>query len=184
METRMPVREIMTKGVITAETDMKVSDAGRKMLTRNIGTLIITEKGKPVGVVTERDMVRKIIAKDLRPSSATLKDLMTQPLVTVSPDDSIDKAARKMAELNIRRLPVIEDDKLIGIVTDTDMIAVSSGLADILSNLIEMNRENIPFRPGKGFEQGICERCETLSDSLEMVDGILVCESCKDETSR
>jgi len=184
METRMPVREIMTKDVITAESDMKASDAGKKMIAHNVGTLIITEKGEPVGIVTERDMVRKIVSKDLKPGSATLKDLMTQPLVTVSPDDSIDKAARKMAELDIRRLPVLENGKLVGIVTDTDMIAVSSGLADILSNLIEMNREHIPFRTGKGLEQGICERCGELSDALEMVNGILACESCKDEISR
>jgi len=174
----------MTKNVITAEGDMKASDAGKKMITHNVGTLIIIERGQPVGIVTERDMVRKIISKDLKPSSATLKDMMTQPLVTVSPADSIYKAARKMAELDVRRLPVIENDRLVGIVTDTDMIAVSSGLADILSNLIEMNREHVPFRSGKGLEQGICERCGELSDALEMVNGILVCESCKDDISR
>lgn len=177
----MSVREIMTRGVVTAEKDTKASEAGEKMTKQKVGSLIVTERGEPVGVVTERDLVLKIISKDVKPSSLTLKDIMTQPLVTISPNESISDAARKMVRLDIRRLPVIENDKLVGIVTDTDMIAVSSELTDILSDIIEINREHVLFHESKKLTQGICERCGVLSESLELVNGTLVCESCKDE---
>jgi len=181
METRMSVREIMTRDVVTAESNTKASEAGEKMIKHNVGSLIVTEKGEPVGVVTERDLVLKIVSKDVKSSSLMLKDIMTQPLVTVEPNESISDAARKMVRLDIRRLPVIENDKLVGIVTDTDMIAVSSELTDILADIIEMNREHISFHESKKLTQGICERCGGLSGSLELVNGTLVCESCKDE---
>ena len=160
MDTRIPVREIMTKKVVTAEGDMRAPDAGKKMIAHNIGSLIVVEDGEPVGIVTELDMVQKIISENITPGSVTLRDLMTQPLTTIRGDESLDKAARKMMRLNIRRLPVVEGKKLVGIVTDTDMIAVSPGLTDILANLIEMNREGTPFSETKKIPQGICESCK------------------------
>ncbi|MCD5409231.1 MAG: CBS domain-containing protein [Methanocellales archaeon] len=183
METRISVREIMTEDVVTAEGDMRASAAGEKMITHNVGSLIIVEDGKPVGIVTERDMVRKIISENITPGSVTLRDLMTQPLVTIRGDECLDEAARKMMRLDIRRLPVVEGKKLVGIVTDTDMIAVSPGLTDILTNLIEMNRDHPLFSETKKISQGICERCGELSGILETIDGASVCESCKDEMS-
>ncbi|ATZ61797.2 MAG: CBS domain-containing protein [Methanosarcinales archaeon Met12] len=184
METRISVREIMTKEVVTAEGDMRASVAGEKMIAHNVGSLIIVEDGKPVGIVTERDMVRKIISENITPGSVTLRDLMTQPLISIRGDESLDEAARKMMRLDIRRLPVVEENKLVGIVTDTDIIAVSPGLTDILTNLIEMNRDHPPFSETKKISQGICERCDELSGTLEVIDGTSVCESCKDEIFR
>lgn len=178
----MSVREIMTREVVTAEKDMKASEAGERMIKQNVGSLIVTEKGKAIGVVTERDLVLKIISKNVKPSSMTLKDIMTQPLITVEPNESVSDAARKMVRLNIRRLPVIENGKLVGIVTDTDMIAVSSELTYILSDIIEINREHVSFQESnKKLTQSICERCGGFSASLELVNGTLVCESCKDD---
>ncbi|NYT00381.1 MAG: CBS domain-containing protein [Methanocellales archaeon] len=181
METRMSVREIMTREVVTAEKDTKASKAGEMMIKQKVGSLIVTEKGEPTGVVTERDLVLKIISKDLKPSSMTLKDIMTKPLVTIEPNESISEAARKMIRLGIRRLPVIENGKLVGIVTDTDMIAVSSELTYILSDIIEMSREHISFNESKKLTQSICEKCGCFTSSLELVNGTLVCDSCKDE---
>ncbi len=184
METQISVRDIMTEEVVTAEGGMRASVAGKKMTAYNVGSLIIVEDGEPVGMVTERDMVRKIISENITPGSVTLRDLMTQPLITIGGGESLDEAARKMMKLDIRRLPVIEGEKLVGIVTDTDMIAVSPGLTDILTNLIEMNRDHLPFSETKKISQGICERCGELSGTLEIIDGVPACESCKDEIFR
>ncbi|MFC1786996.1 cyclic nucleotide-binding/CBS domain-containing protein [Halobacteriota archaeon] len=171
----------MTRDVVTAGKDTKASKAGEMMLKQKVGSLIVTEKGEPAGIVTERDFVLNIISKDLKPSSVTLKDIMTQPLITIEPNESVSDAARKMVKLGIRRLPVIENGKLVGIVTDTDMIAVSSELTYILSDIIEMSREHVSFNESKKLTQSICERCGFFSASLELVNGILVCESCKNE---
>ena len=108
---------------------------------------------------------------------------MTSPLVTASPDDRVSKIAKKMAKGRIRKIPVIEDGKLVGIVADVDILSVSSEMNSILAELIEMHvdREALNVEEGEGAGQGICEKCGTFSHYLEMKDGLMVCETCKDE---
>ncbi|MDI6859373.1 MAG: CBS domain-containing protein [Methanocellales archaeon] len=137
MVMKIPIREIMTRDVITADSNMRASEAAQRMTERKIGSLVVIENGKPVGIVTERDMVQKLISKDVKPSSLTLKDIISQPLITIRPDESLSSAARKMVELNIRRLPVIKNDELVGIVTDVDAIAYACKTTDILAQVGE-----------------------------------------------
>jgi CBS domain-containing protein len=85
-----------------------------------------------------------------------------------------------MAKERIRRLPVIEEDKLVGILTDTDIISVSSEINSIQEELVEMSRERVIIQE-KSVSRGICEKCGELTDNLEMNDGLLLCESCRDE---
>ncbi|MDI6888336.1 MAG: CBS domain-containing protein [Methanocellales archaeon] len=139
MAMKMPVREIMTTNVITADGNMKASEGARKMAERKIGSLVITEDDKPIGIVTERDMIQKVMSKGIAPDSVMLKDVMSQPLVTIKPDESISSAAQKMLEKDIRRLPVVEDGKLLGIITDADMVSFASSVTDTLTELIGTN---------------------------------------------
>lgn len=182
VETRMPVRDIMTHGVVTAGVDLNASEVSQRMSKFNVGGVIITRDGEPVGIVTERDLVGKVLARDLKPSSISIKDIMSSPLTTASPDVDIMKAAQMMMRLGIKRLPIVEDGKLIGIVTDTDLIAVSMELGDILSDLIAMNRESTPIysQEEEAPRQGICERCMKLG-LLENVQGQFLCVECKEE---
>jgi len=89
--------------------------------------------------VTERDMIQKVMSKDIAPSSVRLKDVMSQPLVTIKPDEGLSSVAQKMLKKNIRRLPVVENDKLVGIITDADMISFASSVTDTLTKLMETN---------------------------------------------
>jgi len=139
MAMKMPVREIMSTNVITAEGSIKASEGARKMAEHDIGSLVVTKKDKPIGIVTERDMVRKLMSKGVAPSSVTLKDVMSQPLVTIKSDESLSGAAQKMLENDIRRLPIVEDDKLVGIITDADMISFASSVTDTLTKLMGTN---------------------------------------------
>ncbi len=178
----IPVSQIMTKKVVTIDINGSALDAAKEMIKHDVGSVIVMKKDEPVGIVTERDMVREIIATNMKPSEMKIAKLMKSPLITISPDSSLIEVARKMVKMNIRRLPVVERGKLLGIVTDTDVIAASAELNETLLELMEINRE--PLSEGKisgSFVQGICERCAAISESLESIDGILVCESCKDE---
>jgi signal-transduction protein with cAMP-binding, CBS, and nucleotidyltransferase domain len=172
----------MTKKVVTIDINGNASDAAKEMIKHDVGSVIVVRKGEPVGIVTERDLVREIIATNIKPSEMKIAKLMKSPLITISPNSSLIEVARKMVKMNIRRLPVVEKGELLGIVTDTDVIAASSELNETLLELMEINREPLSeSKSPKSFVQGICERCAAISESLESIDGILVCESCKDD---
>ncbi|MEM2924653.1 MAG: CBS domain-containing protein [Methanocellales archaeon] len=176
----IPVSQIMTKKVVTIDINGNASDAAKEMIKHDVGSVIVMKKGEPVGIVTERDMVREIIAPNIKPSEMKIARLMKSPLITISPDSSLIEVAKKMVKMNIRRLPVVEKGELLGIVTDTDVIAASAELNETLLELMEINREPLSESP-RSFVQGICERCGAISESLESMNGTLVCESCKDE---
>jgi CBS domain-containing protein len=115
------VKDIMTKDVATIDVNKSVFEASQLMTTKSLGCLIVVDKGLPVGIITERDIVRRIVAKR---SSVDLRvvEVMTKTLVTVNPDTSIKEAARVMSTNKIRRLPVLKQNQLVGIVVASDFV--------------------------------------------------------------
>ncbi len=181
METEIPVRDIMTRPVITADADMDILTAAKIMSSANVGSLIIVSHCKATGILTERDLVKKVIAQGVDPRSVLVGEIMSAPVVAIEPDASLRDAAALMLQTGVKRLPVIFNGKLVGIITDTDLVSGSSlGLNEILSDLLEMHRESIHFEQPRGLVRGICEVCGQLSDSLESVNGELLCWSCRD----
>jgi CBS domain-containing protein len=181
METAIPVRDVMTRPVITADADIDVLTAAKRMALANVGCLIVVSGEKPIGILTERDLVKKVVAKAADPQAVKVGDVMSSPLVTISPDASLRDAASLMLKSGVKRLPVTSNERLVGIITDTDLVSGSSlGLSDVLSDLLEMHRESIHFQEARGVVHGICEVCGQLSDALENVNGELLCWSCRD----
>jgi CBS domain-containing protein len=114
------VSKIMTRTVVKTAPSSNVRDAARLMYEKNIGSLVISDDGAILGILTERDILRFIDSGgDL--DAVPVSDLMTKKVVTVSPDTSISKATEILIKNNFRRLPVVEDGKLAGIVTTSDM---------------------------------------------------------------
>jgi hypothetical protein len=128
-------------------------------------------------------MVAKVIAKNVKPGSIKLEQLMSKPLITTRSSDDINDAVRMMAQKKIRRLPVIDDGALVGIITDADVIQASSEINQILDNLIQMNRENVLDRRDVIVTQGECEECEEFSEDLRQEEGRLKCPRCRGSTS-
>jgi CBS domain-containing protein len=115
------VKDIMTKNVVTIDVGRTVFEAAQVMAEKGIGCLVVTDNAVPVGIVTERDFVRRIVAQ--RASlDVKVSEIMTKSLVTVDPDASIKDAARLMSSNKIRRLPVLKQNKLVGIVVATDLV--------------------------------------------------------------
>ena len=183
METRLAVRDVMTRTVVTATPAMSAAEAGKKMVENRVGNILIVEKGRPVGIVTESDMVAKVISKNVKPGSIKLEQLMSQPLITTKSSDDINDAVLMMAQKKIRRLPVIDDGALVGIITDADVIQASSEINQILDNLIQMNRETVLDRRDVTVTQGECEGCEEFSEDLRQEAGRLKCPRCRGSTS-
>lgn len=115
------VKDIMTKDVATIEAGKTVFEAAELMSSKNLGCLIVVIKAFPVGIITERDIVRRIVAKRA-PLDQKLTEVMTKTLITVDPDASLKEAARIMSTNKIHRMPVIKQNKLVGIIAASDFV--------------------------------------------------------------
>jgi len=109
----------MTKNVVTIEAGKTVIEAAALMSENDIGDLVIMDNNVPVGIVTERDLVRRVLAEG-KSTDTKLSEVMTAPLKVIDPEAPIKEAARRMVNRRIRRLPVIKDNKLVGIITAAD----------------------------------------------------------------
>lgn len=175
------LREIMTQDIFILDITSTALEVAQAMKDNNIGSIIVSKDGNPTGIITERDIVHKVMAKDVKPSTMLAEEIMSSPIITVKSSTDVIKASEIMVKSGIRRLGVTNgDDEITGIVTDRDILTVAPGLNTILEDLIEMNREqDIPQTAE--FGRGICQRCDSYVDSLSPVNGLMLCEDCKED---
>lgn len=174
MRARVPVMEVMSRSPVTATPDDTVDRVAGVMRTRDIGSLIVVEDGVPAGIVTERDIVTKVAAANLVPQTVKVRDIMTAPVVAIHPHEEVAEAARVMSDRKIRRLAVVEGGKLVGVITENDIIK-------IWPHLIEVTREYARLgldEEVRGIE-GHCEACGVYSTALVLDRKLLVCPECR-----
>ncbi len=116
------VRDVMTKEVIVANPDWTVLEAAKRMASKKIGGLVVVKSGRPIGLLTERDILWKVTAKEKNPAKVSVRDVMATPVVTISPMATLRSAARAMSEHNVRRLVVTRLEDVEGIVTARDIV--------------------------------------------------------------
>ena len=109
------VKDLMTKDVITIDLHKTVFDAATLMNEKTVGCLVIMDEEELVGTVTERDFVRRVVAKNL-PLDTKISEIMSKKLITIDPNSSLREAARLMLKNKVRRLPVVKENKLVGII--------------------------------------------------------------------
>lgn len=175
MKRTISVRDAMTTNVLTAGPNMTVARAAKLMAERGVGSIVVVKGKKPVGILTERDLLMKVLGPDLKPSRIKVGKIMSSPLTTVGPDTDITEAARLMAKNRIRRLPVVERGNLVGILSASDITAISPELVEIVAHREEETREEV--------EESVCEACGEVTTSLYEVNGSWVCENCRDSMS-
>ena len=138
---RKRVTEIMTEAPIdTIERGLTAAFAANVMKERARGSLVVVDSGKPVGIITERDLVRRIMAENRSPSATKVGDIMSEPLISVGPEATISGAANVMYENGIRRLPVIEEGRLLGMITSTDLVRAMQRESEKDEVLLAMSR--------------------------------------------
>src|SRR3989442_14585425 len=125
MRARVPILEIMSRTPVTVSPEDTIDRAAATMRTREIGSLIVVECGVPSGIATERDIVTKVAAANLRPSTVHVRDIMSAPVVSIHSYEEVADAARVMSDGNIRRLAVVDDGKLVGVTTEDDIYRIS-----------------------------------------------------------
>jgi CBS domain-containing protein len=115
------VRDIMRKGVISVDSSLTVNDAAKMMEDAKVGAVIVMENNTPIGIITDRDFAIKI-ASHAYPIQTPVKKVMSSPLIGVNPDESVLMVADLMYTRGVRKIPVIEEDKVIGMITATDLV--------------------------------------------------------------
>jgi CBS domain-containing protein len=115
------ISEVMTRDVRATEPSTTIADAAKTMASEDIGPIPVVEGGRIVGIVTDRDIVVRVVAAGKDPNSTTVGEIASSDVVTVAPDDDIDDALTMMAQNQVRRLPVVEGDRLVGIVAQADV---------------------------------------------------------------
>ena len=118
------IRDVMTTDVKACEPTATVVDAAKVMAQEDVGPVPIVEDGRLAGIVTDRDIVVKVVARSGDPNTTKVGDIASRDLVTISPDDDLGDALDKMAAHQVRRLPVVEGDRLVGIVAQADIALV------------------------------------------------------------
>ena len=121
MSSEITVRQIM-RTIVSVDLKAKAKDAARLMAEKRIGSLVANRDGLPFGIITERDLMEKIVAQGADPTKVTVGEIMTAPLASIEASASLIDAARKMVEKRVKRLVVTERDKIIGIISQTDVV--------------------------------------------------------------
>ena len=175
MKARIPVVEVMSASPVTILADATVAEAATVMRDKEIGSLIVLEGGRPAGIITERDIVTKVAADVKSSSATTVRDIMSAPLVAVHPHQEVAEAAKIMAARKIRRLPVVKEGKLVGMLTENDIIRVWPQLIEVTR---EWDRTGLESQFAKGVE-GHCDACGVYSTHLVWDRNLLVCPECR-----
>lgn len=134
----MIVRDIMARNVKTVRTDDSALDAVRKMIKFGIGSVIVINAGRPVGIITERNILERIVEPRLDAGTVKVKDVMSSPVISVDPNTAIDEAAKIMASKVIKTLPVVEKEKVVGVVTSSDIVKANPTQIGILDELLRV----------------------------------------------
>jgi CBS domain-containing protein len=132
------VKDIMTRAVKTVRIGSSIRDAVSKMNKFNIGSIVVVEGRRPVGIITERDILRRIVEQSIDPSVVKVSEIMSHPLVAIGPEASLEEASRLMTKKQIKKLPVKENGKLVGIVTSMDVMRAAPKLVSLLEDLLRI----------------------------------------------
>ncbi len=131
-------RDIMSKKVITVESNLSVVDVAKLMHKNKVSSVIVTKDEKPYGIITERDMLSKVSAQNKKPSEIKTTEIMSSPLTVVSPSTSVDIVAEEMIRNKIRRVVVSDGEQPLGIITVTDFV---KHLHSMLSTVEDYNKD-------------------------------------------
>ena len=176
MKFQATVEEVMVEDVKTVKLDDSIKTAAIMMSKYRIGSVVVMGGKHLKGILTAEDIVQKHVAQDM---GEKVSDIMTKDPYTIEPSKTIEDASRLMAEKRIKKLPVVSGDKVIGIITASDIIRVEPALYEILLEQLKIERPELA-RVRTASDTNQCEVCGNYTDDLEDVNGVWTCGSCKE----
>lgn len=178
MKTGVKVMDVMTREPVTISPNSTIREAAKRMIERGVGGILVTENQEPKGILTEKDIVKNVVATNLDPSKVLVRDMMSNILVTIPPDSDIYDALILMGEKDLRRLPVVNENKIIGLLTFKDIIRIQPQLFDVIAEKFRIREEGNKLTYTEKINlEGYCERCNSY-ESLMNRSGSYLCEDC------
>jgi CBS domain-containing protein len=180
------VADVMTRTPVTARPDENLLSCAKKMVRKKVGSLLLKDKRKLVGIISERDILWALIKKS-KEDLKNIKAISISPkkIVTIRPTANVKEAIGKMKKFKVKKLPVINDNELLGIVTVKDILNFNPEVYPELEEFARIREETAKLKRIKKaketafVEDGICEECGQRG-ALYRFNGMLMCESCKE----
>ena len=144
------VANVMTKSVISVDLDTSVKDCSKLMAKKGVSCAVVTQAGSAMGIVTERDLVSKVLAEAVDPTKVRVRDVMSTPLITIPPAAALTEAASMMAGYRVRRLVVVDGRSMVGIITTGDIarwLAENQGYREAKLNAMARYKEGMQDGP-------------------------------------
>lgn len=173
----LKVRDIMNEEVITLTGDATAQEAAVLMRDNEIGSVVIVDAKddtKPIGIITERDIMVGVTAED-KSAKTLCKDIMSSPVFTIPPKLLLTDAMHQMSAKQIKRLIIVENQKMVGIISQSDILEIAPYMIEILQEKTNILKEG--YNPE--YVEGYCQLCGNWSEILEESEGIFICEECK-----
>jgi CBS domain-containing protein len=139
------IKDYMRKDIVLVNVEASAVEASKLMMEKNIGYLIVCEKSQPIGIVTERDLILKVMAREKDPSKVEVREIMSAPLISIDLDATVEEAVRTMAEHGIRRLPVVRGNIIYGMFTARDLAKHFNEYEESVSRDIIRHCVSLPF---------------------------------------
>lgn len=181
MNTGYKVHDCMTTKPVSVKSDSTLQKCAEVMAQNHVGALVIKDDHKSLGLVTEQDIVRKVLAKGINPLGKKVMDYMEKNLVTISSGEDIYNALIKMRDNNIRHLPVVDGGKIVGLLTLKDVLKIEPQLFELLVEKFELREETRKPINRIIETEGICQGCGAYSENIRNVKGSLLCRRCAKE---
>lgn len=169
------VDDAMTKKIVNVGPEDSIIDVAKKMYEKDIGSMMVCDKKALIGLITSEDLVKRVIVPKKDAVKLKAKDVMSKSLITTSSDEDLAEAIRIMIDKGVQRLPVLDNGKLVGILTDGDILRMAPHLVE---SLVESRKDRDAEMGGDA-----CEVCGNYSDGLKKANGQWVCEECREEVS-
>lgn len=181
MKSGYKVYDCMTTKPISVTPESSLEECSKIMAKNHVGALVIKDNNISKGLITEQDIVRKVLAKGINPLTKKVGDFMETKLITISPNDDIYDALIKMRDSNIRHLPVVDNSKMVGLLTLKDVLKIEPQLFELLVEKFELREETRKPINRIISREAICQGCGAYVEDVKKVKGSLLCERCAAE---
>lgn len=175
MNTGITCADAMTTDPVTVRESALIPDCASLMKEKHVGALLVIEENSLKGIITEQDIVRRLVAEGLNPTETTAKDILSSKIYSITPGSDIFEALMIMKDENIRHVTVMEDNKLLGLVTGKDILKIEPQLFELLAEKIELREAS---RKPLGISEGNCEECGEFGEKLYFMSEKALCKAC------
>jgi len=177
MKTGIVVADIMMKNPVMESPDTSILDCCMLMAEKKVASVLaVDDKEHVVGIITGKDVARKVVAKELSAKNTALSEIMATELTTVEPGQDIFEAIVAMKNAKVRQVPVIDKDRIVGLLTQMQIFNIEPQLFDIMIDKAESTRNPIPEKTQE--KEGVCQTCGKYTKEITESEGMLLCDDC------